>query len=313
MTTSEESNKLLIDFINHEKKKDRFWRNIRFFVSVIIVLILAIALFSETNKTNNTIQTDKPYATSVNLSGAILPGSKTSEQEVLPLLESAFSDEKAKGVYITINSPGGSATQASEIRDDILYLKKHYNKKVIVKGEDMLTSGAYLIATAADKIYINKNTITGSIGVIINSFGFSNAIEKIGVERRIYTSGKFKDRLDPFQPATSSDIKKIQSVLDKVHSNFIEDVKESRGDKLNTNNDQVFSGDFWVGDNAVKQGLVDDIATRETILKQEFDVEQTKLITAPPSLINQITGSIQSSLHLPDLNEQSNILLLKTM
>src|SRR3989339_507036 len=207
-----------------ERKRDRLWRNIRFFIWIAIILILILLYsslmysFKKPFDANGQPNTDQSYVALVRLDGEILSDKDLSAEKVIPELNRAFCDKKAKGVILLINSPGGSAVQSSIIHDKILELKNKYHKKVIVVGEDLLASGAYLIATAADEIYVNRDTITGSIGVVMSGFGFVGSLEKLGVQRRLFTAGANKARLDPFEPLNPSDVQKIKSVLTQAHA-----------------------------------------------------------------------------------------------
>lgn len=304
---NEDLNQAMLNAINSERKIDRRWRNIRFFISlaffIILVFFIAIPDSIEPTKHEKT-----PYVAKVSLTGVILPKTNFSANAIAPLLLDAFKDPKAKGVLLEINSPGGSPVQASIIHDQILFLKKKYHKKVVVLGDDSLASGAYLIATAADKIYTNKDTVTGSIGVIMNSFGLTDAIKKLGITRRVYTSGNNKNRLDPFKPASQADIEKIKSILNVTHQNFIQDVVNGRKNKLNGNPKELFSGDFWVGEQAVKLGLIDGIGNQWEILQKEFNVNRVKNYSLKPSLLEQLSGNIETALHLPTMSEASPLL-----
>ena len=224
---------------------------------------------------------------------------------MIPLLNEAFRDKNAKGVVLLINSPGGSAVQASIIHDKIEALKKQYHKRVVVVGVDALASGAYLVSTAADEIYVNKDTLTGSIGVVMGGFGFVDAIQKLGITRRVFTAGSNKDRLDPFRPLTDQDKLKLHQILNEVHQNFIDDVLQGRRGKLRGNENELFSGDFWTGQQAVRLGLVDGTANLWTVMKKQFDVEHYKLYAPRPSLLQILTSNVESKLNL-QLENSSN-------
>ena len=170
------------------------------------------------------------------------------------IIEKAFSLKKAKVVAITINSPGGSPVQSHLIYKFIRAQAKKNKKKVMVFAEDVAASGGYLIACAGDEIYANSSSIIGSIGVIYSSFGFTELIKKIGVERRVHTAGKNKSSLDPFQEEKSEDIERLKNIQLDLHKDFIKVVEESRGVKLKTDGIELFSGEFWAGSKSKELG-----------------------------------------------------------
>jgi protease-4 len=295
----------LFQSLLEDRRADRRWRNIRAGAWIVILLLYTFFLFvscSAPSQKNN-----EPYASAVQLTGVIAPGTSFSAKAVIPQLQKAFADTKAKGVVLLINSPGGSPVQASIIHDKIIELKKQYKKKVIVVGEDALASGAYLVATAADKIYVNPDTLTGSIGVIMNGFGFVDTMKKVGVTRRVFTAGNNKDRLDPFSELNPTDVSKIKGVLDQVHQHFIQDVVVGRGDRLKGDRTELFSGDFWTGDQAVALGIADGTKNLWTALQDEFGVQHYKDYTDKPSFIKQIIGQGSTELRLNLLSHSSLI------
>ena len=187
------------------------------------------------------------------------------------IIKKAFSLKKASCVAITINSPGGSPVQSHLIYSFIRQEAKNKKKKVIVFAEDVAASGGYLISCAGDEIYANSSSIVGSIGVISASFGFQNAIKKIGIERRIYTAGKNKSTLDPFKEEKEEDIERLKKIQLELHSDFINVVKSSRGSKLvDTEKNNTFTGEFWSGSTSLKLGLIDGIGNADEILRKKF-------------------------------------------
>ena len=194
---------------------------------------------------------------------------------VAPSLEKAFEMKRAPAVGLVINSPGGSPVQSRLIFSRIRELADKHEKKVLVFVEDVAASGGYMIALAGDEIIADETSIIGSIGVVSASFGFNKAIEKIGVERRVYTAGKNKVSLDPFLPENDKDIEYLKKLQLEIHDVFIEMVKHSRGEKL-SDDDELFTGRFWTGAMAKKLGLIDDLGHLSIILKQRYG-EKTKL------------------------------------
>ena len=242
-------------------------------------------------------KTDKNYVALVRLSGTISAKDSFSAAKVIPELTRAFKDKNAKGVVLLINSPGGSPVQASLIHAKILQLKEKYHKEVIVVGEDTLASGAYLVASAADKIFVNKDTVTGSIGVIMEGFGFEDAMAKVGITRRVFTAGTNKDRLDPFVALKPEDKAKIKTVLDAVHQDFINDVEQGRKGKLNGDSTELFSGDFWTGTQAVKLGLADATATPWVAMQETFGTTHYRDYSPEPSFFENMMRNV--SMRLP--------------
>tara|TARA_B110001450_G_scaffold206758_1_gene196968 strand:+ start:279 stop:1082 length:804 start_codon:yes stop_codon:yes gene_type:complete len=186
------------------------------------------------------------------------------------IIQKAFSLKKTKAVAITINSPGGSPVQSHLIYEFIRSQAKKNKKKVIVFAEDVAASGGYLIACAGDEIYANSSSIIGSIGVIYSSFGFTELIKKIGVERRVHTAGKNKSTLDPFLDEKSEDIERLKNIQIDLHKDFIRVVEESRGAKLNKKGIELFTGEFWSGSKAKELGLIDGVGNANKILKEKF-------------------------------------------
>ena len=182
--------------------------------------------------------------------------------------------KKALAVAITINSPGGSPVQSHLIYKFIREQAKKNKKKVIIFTEDVAASGGYLIACSGDEIYANSSSIIGSIGVISASFGFKNLIEKIGVQRRVYTAGKNKSTLDPFLDEKEEDINRLKNIQLELHQDFIDVVEKSRGSKLNKNSGiELFSGEFWTGKKAKELGLIDGLGNADQILREKFGDE----------------------------------------
>ncbi|OGT34511.1 MAG: peptidase U7 [Gammaproteobacteria bacterium RIFCSPHIGHO2_02_FULL_39_13] len=290
----------LIQSVLSEQKSTRHWKNVRFFVWVILVLFSIFIIIGPdfSTEASNHIKEHKSYVALVRLDGTIMPGNNFSAQKIIPELNRAFKDKNAKGVVLLINSPGGSPVQASLIHDKILQLKEKEHKEVIVVGEDTLASGAYLVSTAADKIFVNKDTVTGSIGVIMEGFGFRDAMQKIGVTRRVFTAGGNKDRLDPFEPLKPEDQAKIKLILDAVHQDFINDVEQGRKGKLNGDPKELFSGDFWTGTQAVQLGLVDATATPWEAMQQTFNTTYYRDYSPRPGFFESIVRDVSTELHL---------------
>ncbi len=200
--------------------------------------------------------------------GKFKQGIDFSGQEEIIL--KAFSLKKAPCVAITINSPGGSPVQSHLIFNFIRQQAKKNKKKVMVFAEDIAASGGYLIACAGDEIYANSSSIIGSIGVIYSSFGFTELIKKIGVERRVHTAGKNKSTLDPFLEEKKEDIERLKNIQLDLHKDFINVVEKSRSAKLKKSEVELFSGEFWSGTKAKELGLIDEIGDANQVLRERF-------------------------------------------
>ncbi|MEO0543754.1 MAG: S49 family peptidase [Pseudomonadota bacterium] len=205
-------------------------------------------------------------------------------------LERAFQMKEAPAVVLAVNSPGGSPVQSRLIYKRIRDLAAEHEKEVLVFCEDVAASGGYMIACAGDEIFADPSSIIGSIGVISAGFGFVEAIEKLGVERRVYTAGQNKSTLDPFQPAKKEDIDRIKELQLEIHQVFIDLVKDSRGGKL-ADDDDLFTGRFWAGEKAQSLGLIDDLGDARSVIKKRFgDKAELALITQPRGLLGRRSG-----------------------
>jgi len=223
-------------------------------------------------------------------------------------LERAFAMRKAKAVALLINSPGGSPVQSHLIYRRIRALAQENDKPVIAFAEDVAASGGYMIACAADEIVCDPASIVGSIGVVGGTFGFPRLMEKIGVERRLYTSGEHKAMLDPFLPENPDDVERLKALQRDIHAEFIALVKASRGERLKGPEKTVFSGEYWTGNKAVEYGLADGIGDLRSTLRERFGENVvTPLISAPRSWFGRAQsgiGGFDGLLQPPDFAEQ---------
>lgn len=228
----------------------------------------------------------------VQLQGMIMAGGSQfrptlSLASVAPLLNKAFADKQAPAVAISINSPGGSAVQSRLIFRRIRDLAAEKEKQVLVFVEDLAASGGYMIALAGDEIIADPSSIVGSIGVVAAGFGFPEMLKKIGVQRRVYTAGKNKVTLDPFQDEKKADVDHLKALQLEVHQVFIDMVKQRRGDKL-ADDDDLFTGMFWSGTRGKELGLVDDLGDMRSVLKARFgEKTRMRLITMPRGLFGR--------------------------
>lgn len=209
----------------------------------------------------------------VKIRGTIMSGEESSADTVIESLRQAFQDKGAQAVVLVINSPGGSPVQAGMINDEIRRLKTLHNKPVYAVVEETCASAAYYIAVASDKIYVDKASIVGSIGVLMNGFGFTGLMEKLGIERRLLTAGENKGFLDPFSPQTDKQREYAQVMLNQIHQQFITVVKEGRGDRIKDNAD-IYSGLFWTGQEAIELGLADQLGSVDMVAREVVKAEK---------------------------------------
>ena len=214
-----------------------------------------------------------PHTAVIEIKGEIGAGVDASALNILDSLRSAFEDEGAQAVVLVIDSPGGSPVQAGMVNDEIMRLKELHKKPVYAVVEDTCASAAYYIASAADEIYVDKASIVGSIGVLMDGFGFTGLMEKLGVERRLLTAGANKGFLDPFSPQTEAQRTYALNMLNQIHQQFITVVREGRGERLKETPD-MFSGLFWSGQQAVDMGLADGLGTVDSVARDIIKAEE---------------------------------------
>ena len=232
------------------------------------------------------------YTGVVDLEGTIASDTLASAENVIASLRRAFEDERTAGVIVRANSPGGSPVQAAYIYEEIRRLRAKYPKKPLYAVvTDVCASGCYYALAAADKIYADRASIVGSIGVLMNGFGFVEALKKIGVERRLLTAGEHKGFLDPFLPMTAQDRRHAQQLLDRVHQQFIERVREGRGQTLKESK-EIFSGLFWTGEDALKLGLVDELGSVSYVAREVIGAEDLVDFTQRENVLNQFARRI---------------------
>ena len=217
------------------------------------------------------------------------------------VIERAFAVRDLKAVALVVNSPGGSAVQSALIAKRIRDLATEKNVPVYAFVEDVAASGGYWLACAADEIYVNANSIVGSIGVISSSFGFTELIQKIGVTRRVYTAGEKKMMLDPFQPEEPEDVERLQNLQREIHGNFQTWVRDRRGARLRGLDSELFTGEFWSGTRAVELGLVDGIDDLRTHMRRRFGEKvKLRLVGAPTSWLRRWFGPHTTPTLLPE-------------
>ncbi len=216
----------------------------------------------------------RKHTAMVEVKGLIAPGSDASAERVNLALQAAFKDKNTQGVVVRINSPGGSPVQAQAIYDEMKRLRKmHPNTPLYAVVEDVCASGGYFVAAGADRIYVGKASIVGSIGVLMNGFGFTGMMDKLGIERRLITAGENKGMLDPFSPLDDKDKVHIKQMLGDIHQQFIGVVKEGRGQRLKES-PEIFSGLIWTGQKSIDLGLADSLGSLEYVAREVIKAEE---------------------------------------
>ena len=254
-----------------DRRADRRWRNFFRVSWLLLVMAIAYAIFAARNHAN---APTGPHTALIEIRGEIAAGAEASAENLMPGIKTAFEDASAKAIVLRINSPGGSPVQAGILNDEIRRLKAlHKDKKVYAVVEETCASGAYYIAVAADVIYADKASVVGSIGVLMDSFGATGLMEKLGVERRLITAGENKGIGDPFSPLPDRQRAHIQSLIDQIHQQFITVVKQGRGTRLKETPD-MFSGLFWNGEQALGLGLVDHLGNLDYVAREVIKAEE---------------------------------------
>lgn len=271
-----------------EQRRARRWR-IFFRLSFLLLFILMIFILWPSDGKG---ADHKPHTALVELNGELMDDSDANAKDINKALNKAYKDPQTKAVMLEINSPGGSPVQAGEIYSNIMRLKKaHPDIKIYAVCTDSCASGAYYVAAAADYIYSDPASLVGSIGVLMDGFGFTDTLTKLGVQRRLMTSGSEKGFLDPFSPVKPTDEAYMQTMLDIIHQQFINAVKTGRGNKLK-NDPLLFSGLVWTGQQALELGLVDGLATPDQVTRDIIKVPHTVDYTDSGSFFDHLTGRI---------------------
>lgn len=275
----------------NEQRRSRRWRT--FFVLLGFIyfgIVLVLLTGPDWEGASN-----GPHTAVVDVTGVIAAEMPANAELVIASLKAAFESKDTSGVILRINSPGGSPVQAGQIYDEIVRLRNRYpDIPVYAVIEDIGASGGYYIAAAAEKVYADKASIVGSIGVRMDSFGFVEAIRKLGIERRLMTAGENKGLLDPFLPENKQDREHVQAMLDTVHQQFIQAVKTQRGDRL-VGGAEVFSGLFWTGERSVALGLVDELGSINYVAREVIGEEELRDFTKRKDFFTRLLeeGSVQ--------------------
>lgn len=253
-----------------QQRSDRRWRVFFRLAWLGLAIALAWGLFAQRSHAPSS---SKPHTALVEVQGEIAQGTEAGAELLVSALKNAFEDSGAQAVVLRINSPGGSPVQSGIVNDEIRRLKALHKKKVYAVVEDMCASGAYYIAVAADEIYVDKASLVGSIGVLMDGFGFTGTMEKLGVERRLLTAGENKGMLDPFSPQNERHTAYAKAMIDQIHQQFISVVKQGRGARLKET-PETFSGLFWNGEEAIRLGLADKLGNLDFVAREVVKAEE---------------------------------------
>lgn len=279
-----------------EQKRTRRW-GIFFKLLTFIYLFVAMWLFFNSSALKPSDKLTKPHTAMISVKGEIAADKDANANSIVGSLRAAFDNEHAKAVMLVINSPGGSPVQAGYVNDEIKRLRElHPEKKVYAVIAELGASGGYYMAVAADEIYANKSSLVGSIGVTASSFGFVELMDKIGVERRHYTSGEHKAFLDPFSPAKADEAQFWQEVLDVTHQQFIKVVQEGRGERLKGDPKALYSGLIWNGEQALALGLIDGLGSPGYVAREVVEAEDIIDYSVKPSPLEELTKNLGLSI-----------------
>ncbi len=282
-----------------DQRRGRRWGNL--FKLLILLYLLGILAASLSRGLWEALKAGEDHSALIEVKGLISAETDASADRVISALREAFEADHVKGIVLRINSPGGSPVQSGYINDEVRRLKEKYKKDkgkdlpVYAVAVDLCASGGYYVAVAADKIYADKASLVGSIGVRIDAFGFEDAMRELGVERRLLTAGKNKGILDPFSPLPEDQRQFVQGVLDDLHKQFIAAVKTGRGDRLK-GGDELYSGLFWSGDQAVALGLVDGLGSSSYVARELIGAETLVDYTKRRDLFEGLAQRLGTSL-----------------
>lgn len=269
-----------------ERRRARRWGIFFKLLTFGYLTLLLLAILGASLDTH--VPSTTPHTALVQLDGVIAADEEASADHITKGLRAAFADKHTKGVVLRINSPGGSPVQSSYINREITRLREEYpDIPLYAVVEDMCASGGYFVAAAADKIYVNESSVVGSIGVLSSGFGFVDAIDKLGIERRLYTAGEHKGFMDPFSPQSPEELAHLQSLLKQIHQQFIAVVREGRGDRL-ADDPALFSGLFWTGEESIRLGLADGIGSAGQVARDVIGAEDVVDFTPKEDVLERL-------------------------
>jgi len=274
-----------------EQTRARRWSV--FFKSLMFAYLLIVLGLAVYPKLSQNIGVDsKDHTAVIDVVGMIAEGKDANADSIIESLRNAVKDKHTKGIILHANSPGGSPVQSSYVYEEIRKIKKeHPDLPVYAVVSDICASGCYFIVSASDKIFVNPSSLVGSIGVLMDGFGFVDGMQKLGVERRLFTAGEHKAMLDPFSPSKKEEAHYVQGLLNQVHQQFISAVKAGRGDRLKEDPD-MFSGLVWTGEEGVKLGIVDGVGNQDYVAKELIGAETLVDFSRQEQLLDKIAGKL---------------------
>jgi protease-4 len=278
-----------------ERRAERRWRIVKTLLWMLLIAGYGALLWALSGARLSGAAPSGPHTAVVAIRGVIADGNQASAANVLPAMREALENDGAQALVLLVNSPGGSPVQAGLISDEIVRLRKKHDKPIYVVVDEACASAAYYIAAAADRIYVNKASIVGSIGVLIDGFGFTGTMDKLGVERRLLTAGENKGFLDPFSPLSDAQRQRAQLMLDQIHRQFIAAVKQGRGERLKETPD-TFSGLFWSGEQSLELGLADAYGSLDTVARDVVKAEKTIDYTNKGSVIDRLAKRLGAAM-----------------
>ncbi len=284
-------NLILADYVA-ERRRNRLWSIFKWLSFFLLTLFIIFIFIFQPGKNIQMGQIIDKHTALISLTGLIQADGDIDASKVNMILKTAYKAPNSKGIIIRLNSPGGSPVQSALIYDEIMRLKSLKPRKpIIAVVEDVAASGGYFIASAADEIYVNKSSMVGSIGVLMNGFGFTEMLNKIGVERRLMIAGSNKAMLDPFSKQSPKHQEIVQKMLNEVHQHFINAVKQGRGEKL-SKNPVIFSGSIFTGEKSVELGLSDDYGSVSYVAEKIIDEPNIIDYSSSDSILDKLSDSL---------------------
>ncbi len=278
-----------------EQRRARQWGALFKLLWFILAFLIVSAWLGWVGRPDRELVTSGRHTAVVDLEGIIAPEGRASAERLIKALDRAFKDPNTAGVVLRIDSPGGSPVQAGYINDEMRRLRAKYPKvPLYAVVEDVCASGGYYVAVGAERIYVNKASLVGSIGVIIGGFGFTGAMHKLGIERRAYTAGANKDFLDPFAPEDPVQRAHAQKMLDEIHRQFIQVVREGRGARLRESPD-TFSGLVWTGEKSIELGLADGYGSVQSVARDVIKADKLVDFTPEDNVLETLSRRLGAS------------------